>query len=188
MADVLNPEQAQIVVDMLPTARSFREIARALGVRLDAVRGVAVPIVTLMRMTGSLELCPCGKPRFHPYGCGGEHNVLRKRGIRPPVSDDLLARRQLAIEMLISGTPYRHVDDALGMGHGGARAYMRFLTPEQCELRRIAVSKRGCKRVGRPPDEVRRALIKKGKARDRRQATIVSAAPTASETEWSLAA
>lgn len=152
----LTPEEAQTMLDMLPTATSLREIGRAMGLRQDIVRQAAAPFIALMRVSGALTPCPCGKPRFHPYGCSGDHNILKRKGVRPPVSDALLAKRAMAIEMLVAGLPYRHVDDAMGMGRGCARGYMRFLTPEQCDERAAAVRRRGSKRKYKAPADVQR--------------------------------
>lgn len=178
----LTPEQAQQVVEMIPTARSFREIARAIGARLDSVRAIAVPVATFMRLAGTLEPCDCGKPRFHPYSCSGEHNILRKKSIRPPVSPELLARRELAIEMLTAGMPYRHIDDALGASHGSARSYVRFLTPEQCAQRVAALEASKWKRAKRRPEQISESIVARQKARNERRAKEQS------HQEWRFAA
>lgn len=140
----LTEEQIGLLVERLPHVTSLRDLARELGTRLDTVRFAAAPFLALMKAQGTHPQCGCGRDRFHPYGCVDARTKVPIGsnpfpGHRPEDRAFLLQRRELAVQMLADGARLVDVDQALGMNKC-ARAYLRFLTPEQTERRERAIA------------------------------------------------
>lgn len=142
----MTPEKLAQLVELLATAGSLREICGVLGVRLEVVRREAAPFLALMKLTGTHPQCGCGKDRFHPYGCVDSRAKSWPDDCLPGHTREqtvaLLERRALAISMLVAGDRYCDIDRCLGMGKGGAKNYIRFLTPEQVAERERLIEER----------------------------------------------
>jgi hypothetical protein len=145
-ANRIAPETLALVVDLLPTALSLRDIGAITGLRLDVVRRQAAPFLAIMKLQGTHPKCACGKDRFHPYGCINTYSkadrTLPVPGCRPAEAAIFAARRAAVIEMILTGATYPAIDAAFGMGRGSAKSHKRFMTPEQYRLRKEAEAKR----------------------------------------------
>lgn len=143
---VMTPEKLALLVELLPTAGSFRDICAILGVRLEVVRRAAAPFLAIMKLDGTHPQCGCGKDRFHPYGCADSYAKSWPSDCLPGHTRAetvvMLERRRVAIDMLIEGERFCDVDRSLGMSKGGAKNYLRFLTPEQLAEREQNVTAR----------------------------------------------
>ncbi|MDP5279930.1 hypothetical protein Q9Q95_13425 [Sphingomonas sp. DG1-23] len=129
------PELLAMIVELLPTVGSLRDLCALTGLRLDTVRRETAPFLAIMKLNGTHPKCGCGKDRFHPYGCADSYAKSWPSDCLPGHTREetvvLLERRRIAIEMLVAGDRLVDVDCALGMSKGGAKNYLRFLTPEQ---------------------------------------------------------
>lgn len=135
----VTPEVLAQMVDLLPSVGSLRDLCAITGLRLDTVRRAVAPFLAIMKLQGTHPQCGCGKDRFHPYGCVDSRAKSWPSDCLPghtrEQTEALLARRQTAIEMLVAGERQIDIDHALGMSKGGAKNYLRFLTPEQLATR-----------------------------------------------------
>lgn len=149
----LTPEVLATVVGLLPTVGSLRDLCGITGLRLDVVRKAVAPFLAIMKLSGTHPQCGCGKDRFHPYGCADSYakswpsDCLPGRTRAETVV--LLARRERAIDMLVAGERQIDIDHALGMSKGGAKNYLRFLTPEQLAERARALAARAVTTSGK---------------------------------------
>ncbi|MDB5688461.1 MAG: hypothetical protein JWL91_337 [Sphingomonas bacterium] len=135
----VSPEQLALVVELLATAGSFRDIAAMTGLRLDAVRAAAAPFLAIMKLTGTHPQCGCGRDRFHPYGCVDSYVKSGRNGEMPgrtvTEAEELTGIRLRAIEMIKAGDRWKHIDAAIGRSKGCARKYLRFMTAEDVAAR-----------------------------------------------------
>lgn len=142
----VTPEKLALLVELLPTVGSFRDLCAILGMRLDTVRREAAPFLAIMKLNGTHPQCGCGRDRFHPYGCVDSHAKSWPSDCLPGHTREqtagLLARRSIAIDMLAAGSRLVDVDTSLGMSKGRAKNYLRFLTPDQLAARDRAVAER----------------------------------------------
>jgi hypothetical protein len=137
----VTPEKLALLVDLLPTALSLRDIGTILGLRVDQVHRAAAPFLAIMKIAGTHPKCGCGKDRFHLYGCVDSYAKGSRDGLLPgrtrAEAEVLRWRRELGIEMIKSGVRWCDIDEALGSWKGTARRYMRFMTPEDRQARRL---------------------------------------------------
>lgn len=135
----ITPEKLALLVDLLPSALSLRDLAAMLGVRLDAVRREAAPILAIMKLTGTHPKCGCGRDRFHPYGCTDSYAKGERADGMPGhtfvEAADLVRRRNLAIDMIKAGVRWVEIDEAFSLAKGSARKFLRFMTVEDREAR-----------------------------------------------------
>lgn len=135
----VNPEIRALIVDLLPTVMSLRDLCAVTGLRLDTIRREVAPFLAIMKLQGTHPKCGCGRDRFHPYGCVDSRAKSWPSDCLPghtrEQTVELLKRREQAIQMLTAGHRQVDVDRALGMSKGGAKNYLRFLTPEQRDHR-----------------------------------------------------
>jgi len=140
------PETLALIVELLPTIGSLRELCAVTGLRLDTIRRETAPFLAIMKLQGTHPQCGCGKDRFHPYGCADSYAKSWPSDCLPGQTREqsavLLERRRLAIEMLVAGERLCDIDQCLGMSKGGAKNYVRFMSSEQLEARTAAVEKR----------------------------------------------
>jgi len=141
-------ERLALLIELLPTAQSFRDICGILGMRLDVVRRESAPFLAIMKLNGTHPKCGCGKDRFHPYGCADSYRKGWPSDCLPghtrAESVVLLQKRQLVIADLVKGLRYCDIDRQFGMSKGGAKAYLRFLTSDQlAERERNRIQDRG---------------------------------------------
>ena len=145
-AGTLTPEKLALMVELLPTATSLRDICAIIGVRLEVVRLAAAPFLAIMKLNGTHPQCGCGRDRFHPYGCADSYAKSWPSDCLPghtrEASVAMLERRRVALQMLVEGERFCDVDSALGMSKGGAKNYLRFFTPEQMAQREENVRER----------------------------------------------
>ncbi len=137
----ITPEVLATMIDLLPTIGSLRDLCAVTGLRLDTVRRTVAPFLAIMKLTGTHPQCGCGRDRFHPYGCSDSYTKAQQNpvpGHKVEDHDRILARRRQAIAMLVAGNRFVDIDDAMAMSKGGARGYLRFLTPEQERARKHA--------------------------------------------------
>lgn len=131
----VTPELLAMMVDLLPTIGSLRDLCAVTGLSLDVVRRETAPFLAIMKLQGTHPQCGCGRDRFHPYGCADSFKKGYPADCLPGHTREqtvlMLERRKVAIEMLVAGSRYVDIDRALGMSHGGARNYLRFLSPQQ---------------------------------------------------------
>lgn len=131
----MTPEQIQMMIDLMPTAQSLRDIAAIIGVKQQTLRYVATPFVALLRMQGALPPCECGKERFHPYGCSAvaAKSVFASGvfGQSPERAAAHREKREAVVEAIMTGATYSEIERRLGMKPKTARAFARYLTPEQ---------------------------------------------------------
>lgn len=141
-----SPEQLAQMIELLPTVGSLRDLCAITGLRLETVRRETAPFLAIMKLNGTHPQCGCGKDRFHPYGCADSYAKGWPADCLPGHTREetavLLHRRKLAIEMLVTGARLCDVDQALGMSKGGAKNYLRFLTPAQLRAREQNVAQR----------------------------------------------
>ena len=150
----VTPELLAIMVDLLPTIGSLRDLCAVTGLRLDTVRRTVAPFLAIMKLTGTHPQCGCGRDRFHPYGCRDSYAKAPKNpvpGYKPEDHRRVLDRRALAVSMLMAGDRLMDIDSVMGMTKGGARSYARFLTPEQraARERRLVAAGRPTRRLTR---------------------------------------
>ncbi|APZ98048.1 hypothetical protein BWQ93_05810 [Sphingopyxis sp. QXT-31] len=144
ISSAVPPETLALMVELLPSIESLRDLCAVTGLSTETVRRQTEPFIAIMKLQGTLPKCPCGRDKFHPYGC--TFTQAKKRlgdriaGVSPEESERLLHRRRLGIDMLVAGDRYSVIDEALGMKRGGARNYLRFLSPEQLEARERAMT------------------------------------------------
>lgn len=154
-ATKVTPEMLALMVGLLPTVGSLRDLCAITGLRLDTVRREVAPFLAVMKLQGTHPQCGCGRNRFHPYGCVDSRAKSWPSDCLPghtrEQSVELLKRRERAIEMLVAGDRQVDIDAALGMSKGGAKNYLRFLTPAQMEQRERRMRQRG--NVSRAHDE-----------------------------------
>ncbi|MCG7346603.1 hypothetical protein [Sphingomonas sp. ACRSK] len=133
------PEKLALMVELLPTIGSLRDLCAITGLRLDTVRRETAPFRAIMKLQGTHPQCGCGRDRFHPYGCADSRAKSWPSDCVPGHTREqtpvVLARRQVAIQMLVAGDRFVDIDRALGTSKGVARKYLRHLTPEQAEQR-----------------------------------------------------
>lgn len=150
----MTPEKLALMVELLPTADSLRDIASILSVHLDVVRRTSAPFLALMKLNGTHPQCGCGKDRFHPYGCADSRAKSWPADCLPGCTRAetvvMLERRRVAVDMLTEGQRFCDVDRALGMHKGTAKYYLRYLTPDQ-------LAERERNQRARAADLVRRA-------------------------------
>lgn len=153
----VTPEMLATMVDLLPTVGSLRDLCAITGLRLDTVRRELAPFLAIMKLQGTHPQCGCGRERFHPYGCVDSRAKSWPSDCLPGHTREqtqvLLQRRAQAIEMLVAGERQVDIDDALGMSKGGAKNYLRFLTPEQLATRERNMAARNA----RPTPKSRKA-------------------------------
>lgn len=129
------PEVLALIVELLPSVGSLRDLCAITDLRLDIIRRETAQFLAIMKLNGTHPKCGCGRDRFHPYGCVDSRAKSWPADCLPGHTREetvvLLERRRIAIEMLVAGERLVDVDCALGMSKGGARNYLRFLTPEQ---------------------------------------------------------
>ncbi|MFY9350511.1 MAG: hypothetical protein WBL20_19240 [Sphingobium sp.] len=129
--DAITDAQRQTIIDLLPVATSLRQIARAMDLDNATVRTAAKPFLAIMRATGTMPTCVCGKERFHPRLCSatsarnGGHN-----------SKDQADRRSKVVTAIMGGDTFNNIAKRFGIQRAAARAYLRYLTPAQRERRK----------------------------------------------------
>lgn len=137
----ISPEKLSLLIELLPTAQSFRDMCGILGLRLDVVRREAAPFLAIMKLNGTHPKCGCGRDRFHPYGCADSYRKGWPADCLPgrtrAESVILLERRRLVLAELVKGARYCDIDRQFGMSKGGAKAYLRFLSPDQIKERTL---------------------------------------------------
>lgn len=124
-------EQAQMVLDLLPVVSSFRQLALATGLNKTKVGYIAAPYLAIMRATGAIGYCECGRERFHPRVC----SRTLSRGGRV-ITPKLLAHRAEMVAAIMSGEQYLSIARRYGVDKATVRAYLRYLTPAQRERRK----------------------------------------------------
>jgi len=133
------PELLAMMVELLPTIGSLRDLAAITGLHLFEVRRVTAPFLAIMKLNGTHPKCGCGKLRFHPFGCSGFRGKNTPTDHLPGHTREetkrLLQQREIAIDMLVDGARFAEVDAALGMSKGSAIKYVRFMTAEQRQHR-----------------------------------------------------
>lgn len=143
----VTPELLALMVELLPTVGSLRDLCAITGLRLDTVRQAVAPFLAIMKLQGTHPQCGCGRDRFHPYGCKDSFAKANHADHVPgvPLADmpRVLATRRKVIELLVAGLRYVDINELMGFPHKTARHYMRFLTPEQIEERERAIELRG---------------------------------------------
>jgi len=142
----VTPEVLAQIVELLPTVGSLRDLCAITGLRLDTIRRETAPLLAIMKLQGTHPQCGCGRDRFHPYGCTDSYPKGQRDDQLPGhtlvESAVLLERRKVAIDMLVAGERQIDIDAALGMSKGGAKNYLRFLTPEQLATRERRMAER----------------------------------------------
>lgn len=140
--NTVTPEKLAMIVELLPTVLSLRDLAAMLDLTLDAVRREAAPFLALMKVNGTHPKCGCGRDRFHPYGCVDSYaKAIHQNAVPGHRRMDharVLERRAKVVEMLVDGERFIDIDKAVGFKNKTARGYLRFLTPEQ-RARREAI-------------------------------------------------
>lgn len=140
------PEMLALMVELLPTIGSLRDLCAVTGLRLETVRRETAPFLAIMKLQGTHPQCGCGKDRFHPYGCRDSYVKGVREGHVPGCTLErapiVLARRKIIIDMLVAGDRFVDIDKALGFNSKSAKGYMRFLSPDQREARARAVKAR----------------------------------------------
>lgn len=132
----MTPEQTALMVELLPTIESMRELADVLGVSRGSINRAAAPFLAIMKLNGTHPKCQCGQDRFHRFGCAYTYDLSRaSRGDRIPgrtaiQSAVLLMRRQEIIDALVRGDRFCDIDRRLDLNKE-ARRNLRFLTPAQ---------------------------------------------------------
>lgn len=131
----VTPELLALMIELLPTIGSLRDLCAVTGLRLETVRREMAPFLAIMKLTGTHPQCGCGKDRFHQFGCIESRAKNVPTDCLPGHTRDqtkrLLQQRQVAIDMIVAGARFADIDAALGMTKGGAKNYLRFLTDEQ---------------------------------------------------------
>jgi len=146
MTTACTPELRAVIAELLPTIGSLRDLCAITGLGLDTMRRETAPLLAIMKLNGTHPQCGCGRDRFHPYGCADSYAKGWPSDCLPGRTREqsavLLQRREVALGMLAGGARFCDVDAALGMTKGGAKNYLRFLSPEQLAQRqRIAASR-----------------------------------------------
>lgn len=137
------PEQIELMIERLPRVISLRELAREIGAPFRTVQEHLEPYVAILRAQNALPPCPCGKERFHPYGCSYRSRPQEKGTLHhypPERRAEMAQRRALFVSLLESGMRLFEVDEAMGAGKGAAKWYLRHLTPEQLAARERAMA------------------------------------------------
>jgi hypothetical protein len=136
----LPPDKLEMLVELLPVAESFRDIALLLDLRPDRVRVEAAPFLLLMKLAGTHPKCGCGRDRYHQYGCADAYDKGKRAdgmpGHSPERAATLLQRRAAALEMIKAGVRWCDINEALGTSRCHAEKYVRYLTPEEREARK----------------------------------------------------
>jgi hypothetical protein len=163
----VTPELRALMVDLLPTIGSLRDLCAVTGLRLDTVRKETAPFLAIMKLTGTHPKCGCGRDRFHPYGCvdsvaKGPINPVP--GHRADQHDAVFSRRAAIIELLVAGERFVDIEDTLGLYKSCAGKYMRFLSPAQVAQREEAVAAKGPQSRVRPGARARRLLAAEARA------------------------
>ena len=144
----MTPEQTQAMLDLLPTATSLREIARALGVPGHGLSRAARPFVTLMDLNGTRGICKCGKPRFHPFACSRTYAAQAR-------APEELERRQAIVDLMIDGASLGMISSMFGINKASVRRFRRYLPAEQ----QAEHKKRASRYNNVLPDETQRVLL-----------------------------
>ncbi len=143
----LTPEQVQTMVDLLPSVQSLRDLAALMGLPQKTLQDAAKPFIAILRMQGALPPCPCGRPRFHPYGCSAVSAKTFGGGRIPGVATgnlvSVLVKRAEIIDAIMTGEPYADLERRLGMPLKAIRYYLKHLTPEQRARRKELERQRG---------------------------------------------
>lgn len=127
--------QRQMILDLLPVVASLRQIAAALDLDPVTARNAARPFVALMRATGTLGTCACGRERFHPYGC-------RAQPGRPSVFSP--ARRDALVAAIMTGDGYHDIARKMRVGRQTLRRVLATMTPDQRARRKaLEMARRG---------------------------------------------
>ncbi|MGA1800215.1 hypothetical protein VH567_15700 [Sphingomonas sp. 4RDLI-65] len=124
-----------MMIELLPTISSLRDLSAVTGLHLFTVRRVTAPFLAIMKLNGTHPKCGCGKDRFHPFGCSGFRGKNKPTDHLPGHTREetkrLLQQREIAIDMLVDGARFAEVDAALGMSKGSASNYLRFMNDGQ---------------------------------------------------------
>lgn len=136
-----------MIVDLIPSVSSLRDLCAITGLRLDTVRTAAAPFIAIMKLGGTLPPCVCGKERFHRYGCKGSAAkgiyASGTYGVSVERMSLLLPRREKVLAAIMTGDPYSEIENRLGLSKKTARKYLRFLTPAQVAYRKRLEGQRG---------------------------------------------
>lgn len=124
-------EQRQRIIDLLSTATSLRKIAQLVDVSATSTTTIARPYIAILRATGALGLCGCGRERFHPRGCR-QSSVIRN-GHSTPM---MIEQRSAIVSAIMTGRIYQEIAAQFGIDTSAVRKYLRFLTPAQRERRK----------------------------------------------------
>lgn len=142
----VTPEILALIVELLPTIGSLRDLCAVTGLRLDTIRRETAPFLAIMKLQGTHPQCGCGKDRFHPYGCADSYKKSWPEDCIPgrtrAESAVLYERRRVIIEMLAAGDRFCDIDARFGLSKGSAKSNLRFMSPEQREGRGLAVERR----------------------------------------------
>jgi hypothetical protein len=136
---VVTPAQIEEIGRRLATATSYGQIADALDLDRQTVRLRARPFIEAMRAAGTLPLCSCGQERFHRYFCS--RTIERPVGPRK-ATEEQLARRKLMVTQIMTGKPFAQLAEQLNSSKRSVMRYLRYLTPEQLQRRRLMESTR----------------------------------------------
>jgi hypothetical protein len=173
------PEKLALLVELLPTALSFRDLAAMLGLHLDAVRREVAPILAIMKLNGTHPKCGCGRDRFHPYGCSAGFAKGQRAHCMPghtaAQAAELRDRRELVIAMIKAGVRWFEIDAAFGLANGGARKHLRFMCDADREARKCI-------------DAARRDETSRAKTNPTAATGEVTAEPAADHTNMRIAA
>lgn len=133
----VTPELVALIVDLLPTAGSLRDIGAITGLSFDQIRRESAPFLAIMKLAGTHPQCGCGKDRFHPYGCvDSQVKGARTVAERAPTAAERKwsDRREAFVEMLVAGHRFVDIDKALG-ALKASRKFLRFLSKDQIAQR-----------------------------------------------------
>jgi hypothetical protein len=165
----LPPDKLEMLIELLPVAESFRDIALLLDLRPDRVRVEAAPFLLLMKLDGTHPECGCGRDRYHQYGCADAYQKGKRADGMPGHSPEravvLLERRAAALEMIKAGVRWCEINDALGTSRNYAEHYLRYLSPEEREVRKQLDRARR--------DELRRAPLRRPRRSPQRRADVL---------------
>ncbi|ALJ14095.1 hypothetical protein [Sphingopyxis macrogoltabida] len=131
------PELLAMMVELLPTVDSYRDLSAMTGVGHQQTRSAMAPFVAIMKLQGTLPPCVCGKERFHKWGCVRTRTkALQARADTRTASPEEIEKRRVMVEAIMTGLAYSEIEKMFGMAPKTARKYLGYLTPEQREQRK----------------------------------------------------
>lgn len=144
---IITPEQTAMLVELLSSANSLREIALVLGLSTATIRREAAPFLAIMELQGTHPMCSCGRKKFHMHGCSASNRRAsdtyraagRIGGVRLCDTAAALERRAMIVGLLADGARYVDVGAAIGIHQKTVKKYLRYMTPEQIAQREAAM-------------------------------------------------